>query len=75
LVAEIKGAVLAGAAGGLMGFFFAKYIGGLYLRRQREQLAHGGLLLWVRTPDVPRIKRAVEILFNHSGRDVHVHAA
>jgi hypothetical protein len=71
LAAEIDGALLAGAAGGLIGFLFAKSIGN---RHQREQLARGGLLLWVRTPDVPHIKRAVEILFNHSGRDVHVHA-
>ena len=75
LVAEIKGAVVAGTAGGLLGFFFARHIGSLHRSRQREQLRHGGLLLWVRTPDVPRIKRAVEILVNHAGRDVHVHPA
>jgi hypothetical protein len=74
LAAEIDGALLAGAAGGLIGFLFAKSIGNRHLRHQREQLARGGLLLWVRTPDVPRMKRAVEILFNHSGRDAHVHA-
>ncbi|MGA9486165.1 MAG: hypothetical protein WBV25_03690 [Methylocella sp.] len=74
LAAEIDGALLAGAAGGLIGFLFAKSIGNRHLRQQREQMARGGLLLWVRTPDVPRMKSAVEILFNHSGRDVHVHA-
>ena len=74
LAAEIDGALLAGTAGGLIGFLFARHIANLRRRHQREQLDHGGLLLWVRTPDVPHIKRAVEILFNHSGRDVHVHA-
>jgi hypothetical protein len=74
LAAEIDGALLAGTAGGLIGFLFARHIANLRRRHQREQLDHGGLLLWVRTPDVRHIKRAVEILFNHSGRDVHVHA-
>ena len=74
LAAEIDGAFLAGTAGGLIGFIFAKYIGNRHLRYQRRQLARGGLLLWVRTSDVPHIKRAVAILFNHRGRDVHVHA-
>ena len=47
LAAEIDGALLAGAAGGLIGFLFAKSIGNRHLRHQREQLARGGLLLWV----------------------------
>ena len=39
----------------------------------QEQLDRGGLLLWVRTWDKDREKRAVDILNKHSGHDVHVH--
>jgi hypothetical protein len=64
LAAEIDGALLAGTAGGLIGFLFRR-------RHQREQLDHGGLLLWVRTLDVWHI--SVPSRYS-SGRDVHVHA-
>ncbi len=73
LVAAIAGAILAGGAGALIGVFLAKRVGGHHARYIREQLAHGGLLLWVRTRNVQSMKRAVAILFNHAGRDVHIH--
>jgi hypothetical protein len=36
------------------------------------QLARGGVLLWVRTPDQAAVRKAVEILRRHSAH-VHVH--
>ena len=39
----------------------------------RDQIAHGGILMWVRTRDKPREDLAVKIMKAHSGRDVHVH--
>ena len=74
LAATIKGAALTGGAGALIGSVFAMLVGHHHSHHLREQLGHGGLLLWVRTRDLWHIKHAVEILFRHSGRDVHVHA-
>ena len=73
LAAAILGAILAGGAFSLIGLGFARYVGKRYTRRQREQLDHGGLLLWVRARDIGQLKRAVEIFVKHSGQNVHVH--
>jgi outer membrane lipoprotein SlyB len=74
LTAIILGAVVVGAAGGLLGTGLAELVGHRRAAYFQEQLDRGGLLLWVRTWDKPREKRAVEILAHHSGRDVHVHS-
>jgi hypothetical protein len=44
-----------------------------HARRMEEQLARGGLLLWVNVRDAAEEKVAVEILKAHSAHDVHVH--
>ena len=74
LATAIAGAVLAGGASGLIGSILAKWIGDQHARYLQEQLDNGGLLLWVRTRDNEREKRAVEILKRNSSSDVHVHA-
>jgi hypothetical protein len=38
-----------------------------------NQIKNGGILIWVRARDKDREKLAVDILQEHSGRDVHVH--
>ena len=73
LAAMASAAALGGGAGGLVGAWLAKLLGDQRARRVQEQLAHGGLLLWVRTWDAEEERRAVKILKRHSGRDVHVH--
>lgn len=73
MAAAIIGASLAGGAGGLIGAALAKLVGDHHAHHIKEQLEHGGLLLWVRTRDAEREQRAVSILRQHSGRDVHVH--
>jgi hypothetical protein len=73
MAAAIIGAALAGGAGGLIGGILAKLVGDQHAHHIQEQLAHGGLLLWVRTRDAEHERRAVEILKRHSGHDVHVH--
>ncbi|MFP4003732.1 MAG: hypothetical protein ACLFV8_08155 [Alphaproteobacteria bacterium] len=73
MAAAIIGAALAGGAGGLIGGILARLVGDRHARHLQEQLAHGGLLLWVRTRDAEHERRAVEILKRHSGHDVHVH--
>lgn len=74
LAAILTGATIAGGAGGLIGTVLAKLIGDRRARHVQEQLDHGGLLLWVRTWVAEDEKRAVDIMKQHSGQDVHVHA-
>lgn len=73
LALVIAATAVAGGVGGLLGSILAKWVGDHHAHHLQEQLDHGGLLLWVRTPDVEDEKRAVDILAKHSGRDVHVH--
>jgi microcompartment protein CcmK/EutM len=75
LASVIAGATLAGGTGGLVGAVLAKMIGQHHAEYLQEQLRHGGLLLWVRTWDAEREKKATEILKRRSGRDVHAHTA
>src|SRR3546814_8046811 len=72
LLAVIAGAALAGSAGGLIGSVLAKRLGEHHAQYLHEQIVRGGLLLWVRTRDPTREKRAIEILRKHSADKVHV---
>ncbi len=74
LAGAIAGAALAGGAGGVIGSILAKWLDERHARSLQEQLDHGGLLLWVRTVDAQREKKASEILDRHSAHDVHVHS-
>lgn len=73
LAAAVAAAALAGGAGGLIGSVLAGLLGQHHANHLQEQLDRGGLLLWVRTRDAEHERRAVEILRQHSGHDVHVH--
>ena len=73
LLAALAGATVAGGAGALAGAAMAKLLGERDAHHLREQLEHGGLLLWVRTWNAEDEKHAVEILRRHAGEDVHVH--
>jgi hypothetical protein len=66
LIAAGGGAVFGAALGGLMHHEHAERI--------KEQLARGGILLWVNVRDAAEEKIAVETLQAHSAHDVHVHA-
>lgn len=74
LVAVIAAAAAGVGGGALIGAALAKWVGDHHAHYLQEQLDHGGLLLWVRTWNADDEKRAVKILMQHSGRDVHVHA-
>ncbi|MCP5391450.1 MAG: hypothetical protein H6920_07500 [Sphingomonadaceae bacterium] len=74
VAAAIAGAAAAGGAGAAIGAILARIIDKRHADRIEEQLAHGGLLLWVRTWDADDERRACEILVKHSGKDVHVHS-
>ncbi len=66
-------AITVAAQSALIGSVLAKVVGDHHARYLEKQLDHGGLLLWVRTRDEEREKRAADILIKHSGSDVHVH--
>jgi hypothetical protein len=70
--ALIAGA-LAGGGGGLIGAALARFLEHRHAHRLQEQLNHGGLLLWVRTPAPEDEQRAMDILRAHGADDVHVH--
>lgn len=74
LAATITGAALGAGTWGLFGEVLAKFVGDHHASYIQEQLAHGGLLLWVRCSNLEQEKRAMEILSKHSGRDVHMHS-
>ncbi|MDE2167199.1 MAG: hypothetical protein KGJ66_12795 [Alphaproteobacteria bacterium] len=65
LVAAGGGAVLGGALGSLMHRHYARLV--------EEQLARGGLLLWVNVRDAAQENTALEILRAHTAQDVHTH--
>jgi hypothetical protein len=65
-------AAFGGGAAGLLGTWLAKLIGDRHAMRIQEHLERGGLLLWVRTWNRDQEYRAVEILGQHSGEDVHI---
>jgi hypothetical protein len=73
IFAAIVAAALAGGAGGVIGSLLAKSLGDNRAQYLQTQIAHGGLLLWVRTKTAGAEERAVNILRKHSSRDVHVH--
>ncbi len=70
VAAAVTGTAIAGA---LIGTVLTRWLDRNHAERLQEQLEHGGLLLWVRTPDPQTQRRAVEILTRHSAHDVHIH--
>jgi VIT1/CCC1 family predicted Fe2+/Mn2+ transporter len=73
LAASIAAVAVGGGVSGILGTLLARRVGDRHKAYYAEQVAHGGLLLWVRVRDAARERVAVEILKGHSGRDVHVH--
>ncbi len=79
--AAAGGAVAATAAAVAIVGIPAAAIGVLLARRAdkrhrdyyAQQIERGGILLWVRVSDKQKEKQAVDILKDHSGKDVHVH--
>jgi len=71
--ALLAAAVAGGASGGLIGGVLAGLVGENHAEEIEDQLRHGGLLVWVRTPTEKDEKRAVETLKQNGATDVHVH--
>lgn len=70
VAAAVTGTAIAGA---LIGTVLAHWLDKNHAEHLQEQLDHGGLLLWVRTPDEDAQRRALEVLTRRSAHDVHIH--
>lgn len=73
IAAAVGAALVAGGAGGVVGGFLGKLVGDKHSELFEEQLARGGLILWVRLRDEMHEKRAVAILRDHGATQVDVH--
>ncbi len=71
--AMLGAVILGGVGGGAVGAALTKIMGDRYNSHIEEQLVKGGLLLWVRTPDLSREELAMSIMSKHGGQHIHVH--
>lgn len=69
----IVAGVAAGGGGAALGTLLARAVGRGRAKDLEAQIDKGGLLLWVRTTDSEHEHRAMAVLRNHQGEDVHVH--
>lgn len=74
---DLAAVVIFGTLWGLTGAVIGLGIAQLVVRRRarwfEEQLASGGILVWVRTVDPVREDNAVRVLTRHQAEGVHVH--
>lgn len=66
-------AAAGGAAGGIGGLLFARFLGKKEAEDLEDQLAQGGLVLWVRVRTPQEEAKAIEILNRHEAKAVRVH--
>jgi hypothetical protein len=71
--ATIAGGVVGGVVGAGLGALLAGTMVRRYVDNISDQRAEGGLVLWVSLRDDDAERRALHILRNTGGRDVHVH--
>ena len=71
--AAIAAAAVLGGAGGTLGLAFGRVMEGRHVRHLAAQIAHGGILLWVRTLTPEWERRAIETLERHGATGIHVH--
>jgi hypothetical protein len=71
--AIVAGAVMGGVAGAGLGALLAGAMIRRHVHEVSGRLAEGGLVLWVSLRDDDAERRALHILTNAGGRDVHVH--
>ncbi len=64
---------LGGGSGAAIGAGIVSLLGNRLDHHAAEQLQHGGLLLWVRTPDAEREMIAVDIMRKHGAHHIKVH--
>lgn len=72
-VGSILVALIAAGAGGLIGAALGRMIHERHATRVQEQLARGGLLLWVNVRNIGEEETALQVLRANSAHDVHAH--
>src|SRR5665213_2388946 len=72
-VGSILAVLVAAGAGGLIGAALGRMIHEHHAIRVQEQLARGGLLLWVNVRNAGEEETALKVLRVHAAHDVHAH--
>ncbi len=70
VAAAVTGTAIGGA---VLSTVLARWLDKNHAEHLQEQLEHGGLLLWVNTPNEDKQKAALRILKEHAATDVHLH--
>jgi hypothetical protein len=73
LALAIAAAGVGGAAVGGLGALIARSLGREHARELEQQMAAGGLVLWVRVRSPEREEKAQEVLKDHGAKAVRVH--
>jgi len=73
IAASIAAIAIGGSPAAVIGTLLARRVGKQHKDYYANQIAHGGILLWVRVRNQEREDLAVKIMKGHSGHDVHVH--
>ncbi|HUN95547.1 MAG TPA: hypothetical protein VMU69_04820 [Bradyrhizobium sp.] len=71
--ATVAGGVVGGVVGAGLGALLASAMIRRHVREVADQLLEGGLVLWVSLRDDDAERRALHILADAGGHDVHVH--
>ncbi|KAA9004991.1 hypothetical protein [Histidinibacterium aquaticum] len=72
LSAAVAALVVGGGAGAGLGALLAKRVGDRHAEYLKNQVRHGGLILWVRTDSDEKEKKALAVLNGLSAHDVHL---
>ena len=75
LLAILTAAVAGGGLAGAGGLRISRLLGRRRIQELQEQLARGGILLWVETRNDMQERTAIATLAQHATRDVHVHGS
>lgn len=73
LAAAVAAAILGSATGTVLGGLLEQAVAAHHARQVEEEVARGGLVLWVGAADAEAEKRAVAVLKKAGGRHIHVH--
>ena len=74
LAAAVGATVVGGAVGAGLGALLVRAVARHHAETVQSQLARGGLVLWVSTPDEASEQRALEVLRRCGGMSVHTHS-
>jgi hypothetical protein len=72
-IGSVLSVLVAAGAGAALGVALGRVFHEHFATLVREQLARGGLLLWVNVRNPDEEKTALEVLSAHSAHDVHAH--